>query len=135
MGLSQLTGTSWHIETLHKKEGVNSRHKNKCRFYNKGYCSKRLQNCYGSSFCSSYLEKKVSEEFSKNIERKMKKNKNIIGTFVLKYSNNSIRIFTIGIDIRHDNPLVKKIYRSKEHCILEYGGESFEIVSKNLTYN
>lgn len=134
MGLSQLTGTSWHIETIHKKSGITTRHKNKCMFYDKGFCSKKLQNCYGSSSCYTYREKQIKVVENKNKDVYYKKNKKMIGTFSLKFDNKNIQIFTIGIDIRHDDPLVKIVYKSKLNKIYRYNDCKFKILSKNIKY-
>ena len=52
MGISQLTGTPWHIETPHTND--ERRHKARCGYYRNGYCYCYYENCRGSSRCSAY---------------------------------------------------------------------------------
>ena len=52
MGISQLTGTPWHIETLHTND--ERRHKARCGYYRNGYCYCYYENCHGSSRCDAY---------------------------------------------------------------------------------
>lgn len=52
MGISQLTGTPWHIETLHTND--ERRHRARCGYYRNGYCYCYYENCHGSSRCDAY---------------------------------------------------------------------------------
>lgn len=58
MGVSQMTGTPWHLETLKTKEGEPRRHRRKCRFYDKetAFCSRISFKCGGAARCSHYEE-------------------------------------------------------------------------------
>lgn len=52
MGISQLTGTPWHIETLRTND--ERRHMAKCGYYRNGYCYCYYENCHGSARCDAY---------------------------------------------------------------------------------
>jgi|GEM_PF-4974446 len=56
--IKRMTGTSWHVNILSKKEEDNRRHKSRCVFYNKenGFCSKIVSRCPGSAHCKYYSE-------------------------------------------------------------------------------
>lgn len=51
-----ITGTPWHVETLHKKEDDPKRNKNWCAYYFKeqNYCLKNHVFCMGSAHCKDY---------------------------------------------------------------------------------
>ena len=67
MGLSELTGTPWHVDKYHREEGDNVRHKSKCRYYYKGECRKLGFRCYGSAHCEHYIETIYSNvDYQKN---------------------------------------------------------------------
>lgn len=55
MGISQLQGTPWHLEQMHRKEGDDRRHKSRCKFYNPitKQCKDRWE-CRGSRYCQEY---------------------------------------------------------------------------------
>lgn len=58
MGVNQMTGTPWHLETLHMEEGDERRDKRRCIHYKKAnkFCSKLKTKCPGSSHCDYYKE-------------------------------------------------------------------------------
>ena len=59
MGISQsMTGSPWHVERMHRKEGDAKRHKNKCVYFDKerGFCSSKRIKCFGSAHCDKYSE-------------------------------------------------------------------------------
>ena len=60
MGISQLTGTPWHIETLHTND--ERRHRARCGYYRNGYCYCYYENCHGSARCEAYNVKAVIPE-------------------------------------------------------------------------
>lgn len=53
MGISKLTGTPWHMETLHSEDS-DRRHKTRCINYNQGSCTYYLEVCRGSAHCTEY---------------------------------------------------------------------------------
>lgn len=61
MGVSNLQGTPWHVEQVHRKEGDDRRHKSRCLFYNPitKQCKDRWK-CNGSRYCRDY--EPLSEE-------------------------------------------------------------------------
>lgn len=61
MGISQLQGTPWHLEQVHRKDGDDRRHKSRCQFYNPltKQCKDRWE-CRGSRYCQEYIQ--LSEE-------------------------------------------------------------------------
>lgn len=61
MGISQLQGTPWHLEQVHRKDGDERRHKSRCQFYNPltKQCKDRWE-CRGSRYCQEYIQ--LSEE-------------------------------------------------------------------------
>lgn len=61
MGVSNLQGTPWHVEQVHRKEGDDRRHKSRCLFYNPitKQCKDRWK-CNGSRYCWDY--EPLSEE-------------------------------------------------------------------------
>ena len=61
MGISQLQGSPWHLEQMHRKEGDDRRHKSRCQFYNPltKQCKDRWK-CIGSRYCQEYIQ--LSEE-------------------------------------------------------------------------
>ena len=56
MGISQLQGSPWHVEQMHRKEGDDRRHKSYCKFYNPvtKQC-KDCRKCKGSRYCLDYI--------------------------------------------------------------------------------
>lgn len=56
--IKRMTGTSWHVNTLSKKESDSRRHKSRCTFYNKenGFYSKIVSRCSGLAHCKYYSE-------------------------------------------------------------------------------
>ena len=56
MGISQLQGSPWHVEQMHRKEGDDRRHKSYCKFYNPvtKQC-KDCRKCKGSRYCLDYV--------------------------------------------------------------------------------
>ena len=54
MGVNQMTGTAWHVETLHS--GDDRRHKTHCGYYDGGFCSVMCSKCKGSAHCVYYSE-------------------------------------------------------------------------------
>ena len=66
MGVSNLQGTPWHVEQVHRKEGDDRRHKSRCLFYNPitKQCKDRWK-CNGSRYCRDYeplSEEELAEE-------------------------------------------------------------------------
>ena len=61
MGISNLTVTPWHIETIHRKDGDEKRHKSRCEHYSpfSKRCLKKGK-CIGSAHCPTY--KPLSED-------------------------------------------------------------------------
>lgn len=53
---NQLVGTSWHVETLHKDEFDDRRHKSRCEWYDKNHCHYRSSKCIGLAHCLQYVE-------------------------------------------------------------------------------
>ena len=62
MSISQLTGTPWHKERVHRAEGDDRRYKGRCKYFNyeSESCSKAAGKCHGSAHCDYY--KAISEE-------------------------------------------------------------------------
>ena len=58
MGVNQMTGTPWHLETLKMNEDDERRHKSRCIHYNKAnkFCKKQKRKCPGSAHCDYYKE-------------------------------------------------------------------------------
>jgi len=54
MGVNQMTGTPWHLETL--KSNDSRRHKSNCGYYDNGYCKFYIESCRGSAHCDHYDE-------------------------------------------------------------------------------
>ena len=57
MGVNQMTGTPWHLETL--KSNDSRRHRSNCGYYDCGYCRFYIENCRGSAHCDRYDENAV----------------------------------------------------------------------------
>ena len=58
MGVNQMTGTPWHVETLRMDEDDTRRHKSRCVHYQKTnkYCTKQKRTCPASAHCDYYKE-------------------------------------------------------------------------------
>ena len=58
MGVNQMTGTPWHLETLKMSEDDDRRHKSRCVYYYKAnkYCKRLNLKCPGSAHCDHYKE-------------------------------------------------------------------------------
>lgn len=54
MGINQMTGTPWHVETIKKSEEDIRRHKMHCKYYIDGICTYKTTKCNGSSHCEIY---------------------------------------------------------------------------------
>lgn len=53
-----INGTPWHVETLHKDEDDDRRHRSRCAYYNKDHmCTYYATKCIGSNKCDAYKEK------------------------------------------------------------------------------
>lgn len=55
MGVNQMTGVPWHLETLHSNDDIR-RHKSRCGYYCDGYCRYYCDSCRGSAHCDRYDE-------------------------------------------------------------------------------
>lgn len=58
MGVNQMTGTPWHLETLRMNEDDERRHKSRCIYYYKPNknCKRLNTKCPGSAHCDHYKE-------------------------------------------------------------------------------
>lgn len=59
MGINHMTGTPWHVERMHRKEGDSRRNKRRCIYYDEGECRNvrvPLVKCSGSAHCMKYRE-------------------------------------------------------------------------------
>ena len=58
MGVNQMTGTPWHLETLKMDENDDRRHKSRCIYYYKANknCKRLNVKCPGSAHCDHYKE-------------------------------------------------------------------------------
>lgn len=58
MGVNQMTGTPWHLETLKMSEDDDRRHKSRCIYYYKANknCKRLNSKCPGSAHCDYYKE-------------------------------------------------------------------------------
>lgn len=58
MGVNQMTGTPWHLETLRMNEDDERRHKSRCVYYYKPNknCKRLNSKCPGSAHCDHYKE-------------------------------------------------------------------------------
>lgn len=58
MGVNQMTGTPWHLETLKMNEDDDRRHKSRCIYYYKANknCKRLNLKCPGSAHCDYYKE-------------------------------------------------------------------------------
>ena len=75
MGINQLTGSPWHAERVHRKDGDSRRYKGRCKYYNykNNYCSHRCGKCIGSAHFSGYMA--ISDDdFKKRQRNKSRKN-------------------------------------------------------------
>lgn len=57
MGLNRMTGTPWHLETLHKND--DRRDRRKCVYFCKDRCFYLCEQCRGSAHCDYYREKET----------------------------------------------------------------------------
>ena len=89
MGISNLQGTSWHIEQMHRKEGDDRRHRSRCMFYNPTtkQCKGRWK-CNGSRYCQEY--EPLSEEEFRQRQRDSAKAKKLLSN---GYDLNEISIY------------------------------------------
>ena len=64
MGVGQLQGTPWHIETLRKGEDDVRRHRARCVQYEKydRHCKVFGDGCHGAANCPYYVEREIIEE-------------------------------------------------------------------------
>ncbi len=58
MGVSNLEGTPWHVERMHREEGDERRHKKRCKHYSQkdNFCTHNILRCKGSAHCDSYVQ-------------------------------------------------------------------------------
>ena len=73
MGTRHMTGTPWHVEYASpKKEGIQKRHKSRCKFYrkDKNRCLAFASKCTGSGYCSRYSELTEKEKAIKEDVRR-----------------------------------------------------------------
>lgn len=54
MGVNQMTGVPWHLETLHSNGA--RRHRSRCGYYSNGECKFYCELCRGSAHCDRYDE-------------------------------------------------------------------------------
>ena len=56
--LNKMSGTPWHIEKMHKKDGDGRRHRSRCIYYEHTdqSCNRRMFKCKGSAHCEFYKE-------------------------------------------------------------------------------
>ncbi|MFT5875593.1 MAG: hypothetical protein ACI8WT_004586 [Clostridium sp.] len=72
-GVSRLTGCSWHVEKLKKKD--ERRHNHNCMSYSNGKCITLKSPyydlpCGGSAHCKSYKKFTEEDEIKKSINKK-----------------------------------------------------------------
>lgn len=73
MGTRHLSGTPWHVEYASaKKDGVQKRHKSRCKFYRKekNRCLVLGNRCTGSGLCARYSELTEKEKAIKEDVRR-----------------------------------------------------------------
>lgn len=61
-----MTGTPWHVERIHRKEGDARRSKKRCQYYDNGDCVSYAQPCYGSAHCARYKEAEIKKTSNNN---------------------------------------------------------------------
>ncbi len=63
MGISQLSGTPWHVERYALGKWDDKRHRSRCVYYKKKEktCQKLYTRCIGSAHCKYYLEEQEME--------------------------------------------------------------------------
>lgn len=71
MSISQLTGTSWHVETLHSDDRER-RHKSRCIHYDQNKCPYH-SHCIGSAHCAQYSEHHPSSSYTGDRDGAVKK--------------------------------------------------------------
>lgn len=75
MSSNRLTGTSWHVERLHRSEDDQRRYKGRCRYYRyeDKYCKARYGRCSGSAHCPNYVALSDNEFKQKQKEEQLRK--------------------------------------------------------------
>ena len=100
MRVSEMTGTPWHVERVHRQDGDDRRHRSRCKFYRKtkAYCVHYSEKCRGSAHCE-YYEEEVRDEEQKQSqiapEKSVNKDKAINEVKV------NIDDYPIGCRVRH----------------------------------
>jgi hypothetical protein len=105
MGVNKMTGTSWHLEHIHKDDIDPRRHKAKCVYYADGNCRFRIEKCIGSAHCYCYKENPLSESTIENNKNKKETPKKYLKKPIKKnrIEKAAIRKFykeTLGINIK-----------------------------------
>lgn len=138
-----ITGTPWHIETLHKKEEDPKRNKNWCVYYFKEqhYCLKEHVFCLGSAHCKSYKVKPEFEKVAPKIESKEEKQEICVEVFE---GIKQLPISLINVTYNFAPPSEKKIEKTiqyfKEHgeldkpILVSCNGKKYKLEDQYLRY-
>lgn len=123
MGINRMTGTSWHVEKVHRKDGDLRRSKKRYKYYEDGSCDIYIR-CIGSAHCRKYIEKE--DDDSKRKSLKIKNNTNLIN------KKNKKEVVVL---IEFINSVEAKIFNSlKEKGNFKFRG-FFERFIKYCNYN
>ena len=132
--LSQLEGTSWHLEYIKMSEDDKRRHKNWCKYYDEGFCNFNIDKCRRSSHCQHYVEAthKPKEERIEEIKLPVKKSY-LCGKFIVYYFEEKKNVhYEVGKNINSDDPLTKQVYNSNVNRIFELNGSKIKLIKKEL---
>lgn len=115
MGVNQMTGTPWHLETLHMSEDDERRHKSRCIHYKKANksCAKFKTKCPGSAHCDYYKEDPARVRATPEPERLPYSTPRIGTTAAVTPINTSqptiqpandydVSVFIVGCHVKHD---------------------------------
>ncbi len=141
MGLNELTGVPWHVETLRRSEDDQKRHRSRCKYYKKGRCLKYNFRCFGSAHCDVYEEKNNKTVVVSNVKtnnNNTTKKKQPTGYFKVMFLDDNKIITRIigrkseGDYIIYNSPLVKEVIKNEVGSVFKINEVKVKIIEKNI---
>ena len=137
MGVNQMTGTPWHLETLKMDENDDRRHKSRCIYYYKANknCKRLNVKCPGSAHCDHYKEDPTriravsSPQASTNIYRPKTAvsaiNQNSSKAIVSKIEYDGTILYPIGCHVRHKTHGLGVVFKAEKDYVTVDFDEGF----------
>lgn len=128
--LNKMSGTPWHIEKMHRKDGDDRRHRSRCIYYEAlgQSCKKRMLKCMGSAHCPHYKEEKFEIAVNKAVTSKY--SGAISNTPKKKTSPRNIHIYKKQIYPQVYNTPIKTIAEKRNKIVEKIAGDTYSLTKE-----